>query len=650
MGNLLPFERTQRKILIRQEAETNHDFGCIPEERKTEEIINYGVVNIDKPKGPTSHQVSDYVQKILSISKSGHSGTLDPAVTGVLPIALGNATRVVEALLKAGKEYVAVMHIHREAEEAKLRKTCDSFIGKIQQLPPIKSAVKRQLRTRSIYYLEILEIDNRDVLFRVGTEAGTYIRKLCLHPKTEILSKNGLIAISDFYFNRQKIYSFNNGKMIEKNPSAAQKLLSPKKLLKITMQSGINLVVTLDHKLLKSSINGYVMKEASKLSKSDYLVKSLKFPIIDKNHAVSDLLDNQFLISDLKIKQECKNAFIKKFGSIRAMSRKLSLDRKPFLANSKNAITINHLKIAGIYGKVKNKIKNFKTEKGKFINFKGFNARFFYLLGLIASDGNNTREKNTIRYTRLKFHNKERVLIDKFLIEYKKLFPNIPISKKKFKKALFQLDTSNSFFATIAAALGVKSPQKYSDIMPILYLKPAFIKAFLKGYFDGDGTAYFKINKNNSHYSNIRIYCSDNTNIKRIHQMLLKIGISNRIITTKTSKGNIMYATEVNDLAAKQKFIKVIGSSHPKKASYLKQILTLDAKNINDNYYIGLHFKKYIGENKNKLHPLVLGSIFHHKFEKIHPFMDGNGRTGRMLLNFILIKNIMSKLFCKIFF
>src|SRR3989338_1174039 len=178
MKTLLPFEQTERKVLVRKEAETNSDFGCIPEERKTEEIINYGIVNIDKPKGPTSHQVSDYVQKILSISKSGHSGTLDPAVTGVLPIALGNATRVVEALLKAGKEYVAVMHIHREAEEAKLRKTCDSFIGKIQQLPPIKSAVKRQLRTRSIYYLEILEIDSKDILFRVGTEAGTYIRKL----------------------------------------------------------------------------------------------------------------------------------------------------------------------------------------------------------------------------------------------------------------------------------------------------------------------------------------------------------------------------------------------------------------------------------------------------------------------------------------
>jgi H/ACA ribonucleoprotein complex subunit 4 len=179
MQSLLPFEKTERKILIRKEALTNPDLGCNPEERATEEIINYGIINIDKPKGPTSHQVSDYVQKILSIAKSGHSGTLDPAVTGVLPVALGRATRIVQSLLTAGKEYVAIMHLHREVEEEKLRETIKNhFIGKIRQLPPIKSSVKRQMRTRTIYYLDILEIDGKDVLFKTGTEAGTYIRKL----------------------------------------------------------------------------------------------------------------------------------------------------------------------------------------------------------------------------------------------------------------------------------------------------------------------------------------------------------------------------------------------------------------------------------------------------------------------------------------
>ena len=179
MQSLLPFERIERKILVRKEAETDEKYGGRPENRSTEEIINYGIVNVDKPKGPTSHQVSDYVQKIIHISKAGHSGTLDPAVTGVLPIALGRATKIVQALLTAGKEYVAIMHLHKNIEEEKLRETINkNFIGKIQQMPPLKSSVKRQLRTREVYYFDILEIDGKDVLFKVGTEAGTYIRKL----------------------------------------------------------------------------------------------------------------------------------------------------------------------------------------------------------------------------------------------------------------------------------------------------------------------------------------------------------------------------------------------------------------------------------------------------------------------------------------
>ncbi len=179
MQFMLPFEVIEREISIRKEAQTDEKFGCKPEERETEELIDYGIVNIDKPKGPTSHQVSDFVQKILNIKKSGHSGTLDPGVTGVLPVALGRATRIVQTLLTAGKEYISIMHLHKNVEDKKLEETIQkNFVGKIQQLPPIKSSVKRQLRTRKIYYFEILEIDGRDVLFKVGAEAGTYIRKL----------------------------------------------------------------------------------------------------------------------------------------------------------------------------------------------------------------------------------------------------------------------------------------------------------------------------------------------------------------------------------------------------------------------------------------------------------------------------------------
>ncbi len=179
METLLPFEKIERKILVRKEAETGSKYGCNPEERKTEEIITYGIINVDKPKGPTSHQVADYIQKILHISKSGHSGTLDPAVTGVLPVALGRGTRIVQALLSAGKEYVGIMHLHKDVEELQLRETINKyFLGKINQLPPIKSSVKRQMRQRTIYYFEIMEFDGQDILFKTGTQAGTYIRKL----------------------------------------------------------------------------------------------------------------------------------------------------------------------------------------------------------------------------------------------------------------------------------------------------------------------------------------------------------------------------------------------------------------------------------------------------------------------------------------
>jgi H/ACA ribonucleoprotein complex subunit 4 len=172
----LPFESIKREVLIKKQAETS--LGQDPDKRPVSELIEFGVINLDKPKGPTSHQVSDYIQKILEIKKSGHSGTLEPAVTGVLPVALGRATRIVQTLLKAGKEYTGIMHLHKDVSEEDLRKVVDEFIGKIKQLPPIKSAVKRQVREREVYYFDILEIDGKDVLFRTGVEAGTYIRKL----------------------------------------------------------------------------------------------------------------------------------------------------------------------------------------------------------------------------------------------------------------------------------------------------------------------------------------------------------------------------------------------------------------------------------------------------------------------------------------
>lgn len=174
---LLPFESLDRELVVKKEYSSSGKFGVHPEDRPIEEILNYSIINIDKPAGITSHQVSALVKDILEKEKAGHSGTLDPGVTGVLPIGVNKATRIMQWLLNAGKEYVCLMHIHDDFDKNKIIFEMKNFTGKIMQLPPVKSAVKRQLRERNIYYVDVIDIDGRDVLFRIGTQAGTYIRK-----------------------------------------------------------------------------------------------------------------------------------------------------------------------------------------------------------------------------------------------------------------------------------------------------------------------------------------------------------------------------------------------------------------------------------------------------------------------------------------
>lgn len=168
---------TEKQVFIKKPAAGQ--WGKPPEERTPEELFNYGIINVDKPKGPSSHQVADYLKKILGISRAGHSGTLDPQVTGVQPIALGKATRLTQFLLTAPKEYIGIMHLHKELETEKINEVVQQFVGTIKQLPPLKSSIKRQWREREIYELELMEIKEKDVLFRVKCQAGTYIRKLC---------------------------------------------------------------------------------------------------------------------------------------------------------------------------------------------------------------------------------------------------------------------------------------------------------------------------------------------------------------------------------------------------------------------------------------------------------------------------------------
>src|SRR3989304_1259825 len=176
--NKLPSEK-KRETLVKSKDTTDEAFGKRPEVRDIQEYINKGVINLDKPAGPTSHEVTSWVKKILELEKAGHSGTLDPNVTGLLPIMLGDATKSVDALLTAGKEYVCLMKLHTEMPEKEIKRVIKEFTGEIYQKPSIKSAVKRETRIRTIYYHELIEVDGKNILLKVGCEAGTYIRKLC---------------------------------------------------------------------------------------------------------------------------------------------------------------------------------------------------------------------------------------------------------------------------------------------------------------------------------------------------------------------------------------------------------------------------------------------------------------------------------------
>jgi len=169
----------KRETLVKNRDTTDKRYGCKPEDRKGTDIIRYGVINLDKPAGPTSHEVAAWTKKILKIAAIGHGGTLDPNVTGVLPITLEESTKIVQALLYSGKEYVCVMKLHGDVPEPSVKRVLAEFEDEIYQRPPLRASVKRQLRTRRIYYNDYLEMNGRNVLFRVGCEGGTYIRKLC---------------------------------------------------------------------------------------------------------------------------------------------------------------------------------------------------------------------------------------------------------------------------------------------------------------------------------------------------------------------------------------------------------------------------------------------------------------------------------------
>ncbi|XP_078520190.1 H/ACA ribonucleoprotein complex subunit DKC1 [Lissotriton helveticus] len=172
------------KLNVRTSHYTPLPFGANPLKREIAEYVRTGFINLDKPANPSSHEVVAWVRRILRVEKTGHSGTLDPKVTGCLIVCIERATRLVKSQQSAGKEYVGIVRLHSAIEsEMQLSKTIETLTGALFQRPPVVAAVKRQLRVRTIYESKLLEYDpeRRLGVFWVSCEAGTYIRTLCVH-------------------------------------------------------------------------------------------------------------------------------------------------------------------------------------------------------------------------------------------------------------------------------------------------------------------------------------------------------------------------------------------------------------------------------------------------------------------------------------
>lgn len=177
-----------------------------------------GILIVNKPKGYTSHDIVNIIRKKLNIKKVGHTGTLDPNATGVLPILIGNATKISKYLIEHDKTYIVLIKLGQKTDtgdiegniikkesnkisykkEEEIKEILTSFIGKNTQIPPIYSAIKvngKKLyeyarngqdiniapREIEIYNIKLISLDKvkENLQFEVTCSKGTYIRVLC---------------------------------------------------------------------------------------------------------------------------------------------------------------------------------------------------------------------------------------------------------------------------------------------------------------------------------------------------------------------------------------------------------------------------------------------------------------------------------------
>jgi len=228
-------------------------------EKPISELLEFPIINVDKPAGITSFVCADKVRRILNAKKAGHTGTLDPMVTGVLPVLLNRATRLSNYFMKKDKVYIGKMMLHRDISEDELKIFMNEFVGKIMQKPPVRSRVKRVVRERIVNKFKIIKKEGRIVEFESDVQAGTYIRKLI----SDLGEKIGGAHMIELRRIRAGIFNINNSYKLEEvekafklwkeknDESLLRKMLIPAEIIKQVVTS-----LQVKEEVVKGLLNG----------------------------------------------------------------------------------------------------------------------------------------------------------------------------------------------------------------------------------------------------------------------------------------------------------------------------------------------------------------------------------------------------------
>lgn len=165
-------------IILESDTETLAEHGSAPDARTIDQLLEGGFILLDKAPGPSSHQVSAWARDMFGLEKLGHGGTLDPFATGVLPLLAGKAMRLTGTILTHDKTYLAIFKVHGGIDRSALDDAMSNLTGKVYNVPPEISAVRVQVRTRTISEFKILDTEGDSVLVSIKCEAGTYVRTM----------------------------------------------------------------------------------------------------------------------------------------------------------------------------------------------------------------------------------------------------------------------------------------------------------------------------------------------------------------------------------------------------------------------------------------------------------------------------------------